>query len=318
MNTHLGPLVSALVDDQLGQPARDKALAHVAACDRCAEEVRNTRIARSYLSDAAGMPPLRGSFMDGLISLASEQQVVPSDEEILARRNEFETHQPLPGGQYCGLLAAKTQPKQWLKYGAVFALGGACVAAFLLGARPHVTPQTDHTILAERLSVLRGNASFSPIYEISNRFSDGTSHGVDYTKLVKWLEAHGWTAPQTLPVGATITEVGFLASRPHELEFVVDTPGGEVVIIESHGILDVSRYDSPQVVAEKDGPIYKLSDQPIHLAWQSGDTVIELVSDNGFDELLEFAETFEASQHDSGYTARLARGFTQLAGVVSE
>lgn len=319
MSAHLGPLASALVDEQLQPAAREKALAHLVVCHRCTQEVRDIRTARAALSLASEeQPALSNNFMQGLLQMAHEEHAQAQREAIIAHREAFVDHKPVPGGEYCGQMKARKKLTQLAKYGAVFALGGSCVAAFLLGERPNITPRSDQGILAERLSVLRESNSFSPIYGVHGPVASGHGSTVDSHKLNGWLKEHGWTVPEALPTGVTITSVGFLASRPNELEFIMDTPVGEVVIIESHGILDVSSFDSPVIMEHPHGPIYKLRETPTHLVWQSGETMIEVIGQAASEQLMELAHSFKAEQHDSGYTAQLARGFTQLAGVVSE
>lgn len=317
MSAHLGPLVSALVDDQLPPAARDRALAHLAICERCTEEVRDTRVAHKLMSNAAGTPALRSDFIDGLLTMASAEvhyeRARPDSAE-----NPFVTHSAVPGGAYCGVLSKPHGFKQWLKYGSVFALGGACAVAFLLGARPVISPKTDTDTVAARLALLRNSAAFNPLYEVTATQADGTKSGIDTAKLSTWLEQHGWTAPSALPAGVTITEVGFLSDQPDELEIVVETPVGEILIVESRGVLDESITKTATKLTLERGSAYVLSDNPAHLTWQSGDTVIELHSTHSVDEIMQFAGTFEAQHHDSGISARMARGFTNLAGVVSD
>lgn len=317
MSAHLGALVSALVDDQLPPAAKERALAHLASCERCAEEVRDTRIAHKIMSNAAGTPALRSDFIDGLLHMATQE--TPSGPNVYSSaENPFVTHSAVPGGAYCGVLRKRGSAKQWIKYGSVFALGGACAAAFILGSRPTVSPRTDADSIATRLSQLRSSASFNPLYEVTATQADGSKSGVDTTKLSVWLEKHGWAAPSALPSGVTITEVGFQAEKPNELEIVVNTPRGEILIVESRGVLDESTIKDARTLTVDRGTVYVLSETPAHLAWQSGDTVIELHSTQSTDEILQFAGTFKAQNHDSGISARLVRGFTDLAGVVSD
>ena len=54
---HLGRLVAALVDGELAPDVRERALAHVAACARCGEEVRRHRETKARLS-GLGPPAL--------------------------------------------------------------------------------------------------------------------------------------------------------------------------------------------------------------------------------------------------------------------
>jgi hypothetical protein len=316
MSAHLGPLVSALVDDQLEPALREKALAHLVCCPRCAQEVQDTRAARALLNKAHEMPALRDDFMSGLLSLA--QDCDPPRTVPVSHDNPFITREPIPGGAYCGKLSGKQSLRKWATYGSVFALGGACAAAFILGARPLIAPQSDYETLVERLDVLRGSSAFSPLYDVARTQPHRNPQGVDHGNFNTLLYQHGLAPPKEKPEGVTIKEVGFLATRPTELEIVIATPIGEVLVVEHKGVLDGSTVDSASVIDHELGPIYVLGDAPTHLVWQSEEAVIELITDIESEDLMQFAHTFAAEQHDEGLTARFARGFSVLAGVVSE
>jgi hypothetical protein len=57
VNRHLGILVSALVDGELGHEARDRALAHVAHCAQCRAELDAERQVKDRLAATTGPPP---------------------------------------------------------------------------------------------------------------------------------------------------------------------------------------------------------------------------------------------------------------------
>lgn len=52
--THLGDRAAALVDNELDHDARDRALAHLAGCDRCRLEVEAARQVKSLLAGLSG------------------------------------------------------------------------------------------------------------------------------------------------------------------------------------------------------------------------------------------------------------------------
>jgi anti-sigma factor RsiW len=62
---HLGPVAAALVDEQLDRPERDRALRHLAACDRCRREVGEQRAMKARL-DRMSEPQLPDALLDKL------------------------------------------------------------------------------------------------------------------------------------------------------------------------------------------------------------------------------------------------------------
>lgn len=55
--SHLGPRISALADGELGHQARDRALAHVAHCAACRDQLEAERAVKAALASAAAPVP---------------------------------------------------------------------------------------------------------------------------------------------------------------------------------------------------------------------------------------------------------------------
>jgi hypothetical protein len=55
--SHLGPRISALADGELGHQARDRALAHVAHCAACRDQLEAERAVKDALASAAAPVP---------------------------------------------------------------------------------------------------------------------------------------------------------------------------------------------------------------------------------------------------------------------
>jgi anti-sigma factor RsiW len=68
VNGHLGPLAAALVDEQLEQAERDRALRHIAGCDRCRADVDQQRKIKSRLA-AMSETQLPSALLDRLHAL---------------------------------------------------------------------------------------------------------------------------------------------------------------------------------------------------------------------------------------------------------
>jgi hypothetical protein len=62
--------------------------------------------------------------------------------------------------------------------------------------------------------------------------------------------------------------------------------------------------------------VYLLSTAPWHAAWQSGDTVVEVVSDRTGPDAAAVVAQFPGGEFDSGLPARLTRGWDTLAAAV--
>jgi anti-sigma factor RsiW len=89
--SHLGDIVAALIDGELGIEARDRALAHAAACGRCSAEVAAERRLKATLrSTATPDEPVAGSFL-----LASLLEIPMFPTAVLeATREQHRVHGP--------------------------------------------------------------------------------------------------------------------------------------------------------------------------------------------------------------------------------
>ncbi|MBC6462573.1 anti-sigma factor family protein, partial [Actinomadura sp. HBU206391] len=58
--SHLGERLTALVDGELGHEERDRALAHLAACEQCRAEAEALRRLKSQLRGLRGVVPEPG------------------------------------------------------------------------------------------------------------------------------------------------------------------------------------------------------------------------------------------------------------------
>ncbi|WP_435299570.1 hypothetical protein [Timonella sp. A28] len=320
MSAHLGSLVSALVDDQLPLAEREKALAHAACCAQCTAEIQATRAARGFLNTSAYEPQPRTDFMSHLVGIAAEQgqnsnEHNPVSFDSAEAQRAFIDRQSVPKCAFSGHLTQRVQWGRWAKYTAVFALGGVCTAAFMMGARPQITPSLDDDFVQAKLEGLDANPSFLPLYEVA---SHDASSPVDSAKLTSWLKDHDWTTPMNLPEDVKVEQVGFSTATPSQLDIVLSTAAGRVLVTETKGALDEGVLSEAHTLTISGDPMYVVSENPTHLIWQSKDTVIELTSHASITETLEVARSFSVDRYDEGLSARFVRGFSDLAGVVSE
>lgn len=92
---------------------------------------------------------------------------------------------------------------------------------------------------------------------------------------------------------------------------VVELSGrrGHVVLAVQRGRLDPSSVDHLGPVDVFGAPRFVLSTEPWHAVWQSGDEVVELVTDLPPQQVAELVAHFPTQDYDANLTARLSRGW---------
>jgi hypothetical protein len=295
--THLGPWLSALADGQLTPDETERALAHVATCPRCASELTAARAARSALSTAAAEPlEPTPDLTARLLSLA------PAGATVLGphpHHDPFTPTTPLPG-RSSGLLRGFTMGglrrdvrgdvhgggslASRVIVGSVAGLGLVAASLFSLGARPAVVPSAHPGV---ELDALSGAAATAP-----NAATSGTTGD--------------WTIP-TEPSGWTIT-----ATRPQSGGVQVDLsgPSSNAVVSERLGRLDVEALAGQPTQRVGGRTVYVLSTEPLHVAWQADDTVVEVVAPYTSADIDTLVAALPAAPFDDGVPARIGRGWT--------
>lgn len=295
--THLGSRLSALADGQLSAAEADDALAHVAVCPRCADELRAARAARDLLvATAWTTPPPDPALTSRLLAMRAAPPVRPGDPFA----GPCQT-QAVRLGARGGISGALGAPAALGGRGPVWAAGSLASLAlvvtvlFLLGARPDVVP-VDHSGMP---MAMLGDTVAQPV---------GGSADLDA------LRSDGWVVPDALPSGWAVTATGVHAGV---LEIDLAGPGGAVVLVtEQHGVLNRDLVALLPVTDVGGRVVGVVSYQPWTVVWQAGDTVVGVVVvDVGTDaEVLVAA--FPAGAYDDGVPARLARGWTSLAALL--
>lgn len=90
--------------------------------------------------------------------------------------------------------------------------------------------------------------------------------------------------------------------------------GGHVVLVVQPGRLDpasVAHLDPVEVLG---GPRYVLATEPWHAVWQSGEDVVEIVTDLPSHRVAELVGHFPADDYDVDLAARVTRGWSILTG----
>ncbi len=301
--THLGSWLSALADGQLPPDETERALAHVATCPRCADELTAARAAHRALSAAASEPIEPAPDLTArLLSLA------PAGTPALAAHPDpFVPTTPLPGrsagvllGRSRGVLRTGARGTRAdvpggghaasrVVVGSVTGIGLVAASLFALGARPAVVPSA-HPGLA--LDTLAEAATAAPV----------TSAAVA-----------GWTVP-TLPSGWSVT-----ATRSHASAVEVDLScaTSTAVVSERPGRLDVAALAGQPTQQVGGRTVYLLSSEPWHVAWQADGVVVEVVAPAAEPDVDSLVAAFPAAPYDDGVPARISRGWSVVAHALA-
>ena len=334
MTHHLGSWVSALADGQLGPAESERALAHVAGCPECADQLAAARQASRTLAvvrDAEPAPDLTAR----LLALAAQQpdgaETGPFTGPFGARTGRRAPVLPLGSSAYTAPARAltgdlTTRHVPWLQIAAGSAAGLAVVGAslFQLGAQPAVVPSAHP---AQALSLLgsaseRGSAgvgTWAPGLAARITAVSATSFGDSTTQadlaVLTWMDDAGWTCPLALPDGYEVTGARFVGDTGDVLELDLDGPDGRIVFTEQRGQLDVAAIGDAARLTVSGRTVYVLTLAPWHVVWQSGDTVVSIVSDASTPSSARLVADFPAAGYDDGLPARLTRGWDTVTGA---
>lgn len=324
MTQHLGTWVSALVDGQLGPAATERALAHVAACPTCAHELavaRQARLALSVVHDVEPAPHLTAR----LLALGTPP---PGQAPGQARPGERKPVVPLglsayalPARALSGDLTSRRRPGYRVAIASFAGVGVAAIGLFLLGDQPVVVP-TAHP--AEVLSMLGqasgpgGTTAGTLAPDLAAQISSSSrGSGLTEAAVLAWMRDGGWTCPTGVPDGYKITAARLIGGHDTDvlLELDLAGPDGVIVLTEERGALAGAALVGVPTEAVGDRTVYVLNRQPWHVVWQSGDTVVSVVSESSTDSVAALVASFPAAGFDDGLPARLARGWDTVTGA---
>ena len=131
--------------------------------------------------------------------------------------------------------------------------------------------------------------------------------------LAQSLRARGWTFPDTLPVGWSVTGTRW-DDDERVLEIDLAGPQGTLVVTEQEGRLDTTALRGAERVTIGEHEAYVLSYAPWHVVWQCDSTVVQVVSGGDASAIVE---AFPAKAFDGGVPARISRGWSTVAGAIS-
>lgn len=305
--THLGSWISALVDGQLDAAATERALAHVAGCRLCADELAAARAARRALAAADEVRPT-DDLTARLLSLSSQVPPVPP----APARDPFAV--PAPGA-YAGGSALPRDATHALRgdvvgrrssrrlvLGSVAGVGAVAAMLFALGARPVVAPSSHPAAVLGLLSVDGDEAAADAV-----PVSEDT---------VTWLRAHGWTFPRELPTGWRVHAIRWSGDDRRVLEVELAAPSGTVVVTEQQGRLDTAALRGAPVRTVGGRDVHVLSTEPWLVAWQSEATVVQVVGTDGEEDVDAIVAAFPAGGYDDTVAGRIGRGWQTVTSTL--
>ncbi|MCR6705858.1 MAG: zf-HC2 domain-containing protein [Cellulomonas sp.] len=323
MTHHLGSQLSELVDGRLSPIATDRVLVHVAACAQCADELAAARLARRALAAAAcDDVPQAPDLTARLMSLAPAAPV-PAACGTAAARDPFAQPLGVPAvhGRRARALRGEVAERRLPRIAAGSLAGVGAIAAmlFVLGDRPVVAPVGHPGADLDLLGSASAGTSGSSGTLASGASSSGSAvnavagSAVDETQgIVASLRARGWSFPDTLPEGWSVSAVRWVADE-RVLEVDLASAEGTLVVTEQEGRLDTSVLARADRVSIGGHETYVLSYAPWHVVWQCGSTVVQVVAGG---DASSFVEAFPVAAFDGGVPARISRGWSTVAGAL--
>ncbi len=333
--SHLGSQISALVDGQLSPPSAERVLSHVAVCDACAAELAAARAARRTLAGATDVPvdPGLTARLLALGAAGCEPRSAPPSSALWP-----DGSMPMPGSRRAQLpssssgclkgdLVRSRTPARVL----VTAAGVGVVTASLvaLGVQPSVAPPAHPAHALTLLSRAGTPQPTQPQPGVPRALPGATTAVVswrdpsaaeappvgDGATVLEWLDERGWSVPSHLPDGYTVSAVRQDVDGSSGLEVDLTGPEGTVVVTEQHGRLDPAAVDDAPVATVGDREVHLLSDAPWHAVWQSGGTVVSVVAQTRTPAVEELVTAYPHREYDDRVAARLARGWSVIAGA---
>ncbi|WP_176168809.1 zf-HC2 domain-containing protein [Krasilnikoviella flava] len=311
--------MSDLADGQLDAASTERALAHVAGCARCAAELDAARDAHRALAaacDVAPDPELTNRLLALSASIPSTTGDPLRDRGRSAGWERPQAWEPTLSGD---LGARRWQRTRRLVAAGAGGVGVLGVALFVLGQAPVVSPDPSRVAA---LALLADAEPGAPDVAAGRAATDDA---------LAWLADHGWSVPAALPDGYAVTALRTDGCDDADgadaagVELDLSGPDGTAVACLRQGRLA----DLETAVAEPargssggfvvgDHDVRVLSADPWHVAWQSGDTVVDVATDVEPEALAELVAAFpgSAAGDDAGVLHVISRGWTTMTGAL--
>ena len=292
--SHLGPLISSLVDGHLPPAKAERAYAHLVCCAGCRAQVQAERSLREAAARSA-------------------EDVRASDDltrKLLALNMPGQTAGPLTAGAAAAAPGRRVLGTRLrLVSGAVASVGVFTAALFVLGGEQREVD--DLTPLVAPARATDGHAATLPSVAINS--PDGGSGDLS-TTVLDWMNSSGWPAPVDLPSGMSVRDVMVTDDAEAGGQILqIDLAGanGVVHVMEQHGMLDASTTAPLEPVWVGGHEVYQVADH-----WwvaQCGNSVVAVSSGTDPTAAHELLARMPAGTED-GVVDRLAQGVHVLLG----
>ncbi|MFC7878861.1 zf-HC2 domain-containing protein [Isoptericola sp. NPDC057391] len=314
--------MSDLADGQLDAAATERALAHVAGCPRCATELDAARAAHRALAAACDVAP-DPELTNRLLALSASIPTTNGDPlRDRGRSADWErprAWEPSLSGDLGSRRRHRTRRLVAVGAGGVGALG---VALFVLGQAPVVSPDPSRV------------AALTLLADAEPGGHDAAAGRAATADALAWLADHGWSAPAALPDGYAVTALrtdgcAGTGGSGSAVELDLAGPDGTAVACLRQGRLaDLGTAvagttdgagGSDGGLAVRGHDVRVLSADPWHVAWQSGDTVVDVATDVDADALAELVAAFPGSAEgdDAGVLRDISRGWTVVSDAMT-
>jgi len=335
--SHRGPWISAYLDGQLSAEETERATAHVARCQACADELAAARAMRRALSAAPDVDPAP-DLTARLLSLSPGEPpraAAPLDPFGPPSATAAFASYGLASGRLEALrgapLRGRVRPRRSpvrVAAGSVAGLGALAAVLFALGDRPEVAPVSHPGTDLGLLGSSSGSTGSVRLAALSAD-ADGDVPAATGRDVTGWLRAHHWAFPTMLPAGWSVGSVRWCedwsadAAQDDEstpqgrlLELDLVGPGESVVVAEQPGRLDpdaVAHADREQFAGRE---VLVLSNEPWHVVWQAHGTVVQVVASAPSDDVAALVAAFPVGAYDGGVPARIVRGWDTVTGAM--
>lgn len=88
-----------------------------------------------------------------------------------------------------------------------------------------------------------------------------------------------------------------------------------IMVREQQGRLGTEQLDAVSTTRIAGRTVYVLSEEPLHIVWQSGERVVDLISPGQDRAVIDVIESYPNEELPNGIERRIVRGWTKLSGA---
>lgn len=292
--SHLGPLVSSLVDGHLSPAKAERARAHLVHCAGCRAQVQAERSFREA-ARTAGHVHASADLTRRLLALSR------SGGAGCARGG--------PGDGGASVRSVRGARLRVLS-GALASVGVFAVALFVLGGQYREVNDLTALVADDKGAA----PAMHTIPTVAAAIQPAGSEALSATVL-DWMTSTGWAAPQELPAGLAVQHIGVaedLEAGGQLLHIDLTGSAGTVRVMEQQGVLDAAMTAPLEPVLVGGHEVYQVADH-----WwvaQCGDSVVAVTSGDDPGAAHQLIAQMPRGA-ETGVTDRMAQGLSVLLGA---